>query len=106
KYSVVYVFEFPQELLTTSGALSGSPPGAMNHSNASWIPDTVALPLSLKTLAAIHSAPGATPIGSPSPPPTADPATCVPCPCPSVGTSYPSLEKSAHDDSPSPFRPR
>ena len=57
--SVVYVAVEPQELLTTRGALAGSPPGASIHWKPSWMMLEVVDPESRKIFTAIHSASGA-----------------------------------------------
>jgi len=88
RYSGWLGAEAPHELLTTSGRAAGSPPGASIHWNAAWMPLVEAPPPSLKILAAIQVAPGATPTTSPGGPPTMVPATCVPCPKPSPGVAY------------------
>jgi hypothetical protein len=75
----------PHELLTTSGALAGSPPGASIHWKPSWMMLVLVEPESRKIFTAIHSASGATPTMSPGAPPTIVPVTCVPWPFPSPG---------------------
>jgi hypothetical protein len=85
--SVLYVAVEPQELLTTSGALAGSPPGASIHWKPSWMMLVLVEPESRKILTAIQSASGATPTTSPGGPPTIVPATWVPCPLPSPGAA-------------------
>src|SRR5918992_1432658 len=87
RYSVLYVAVEPHELLTTSGALAGSPPGASIHWKPSWMMLVVVEPESRKILTAIQSASGATPTTSPGGPPTIVPATCVPWPLPSAGVA-------------------
>jgi hypothetical protein len=67
------------ELLTTSGALATLPPGARNHWKMLKKADELLLPSSLHAFAAIHFAPGATPIAvPPAVPPTTVPVVCVP----------------------------
>ena len=81
------VSRLPHELLTTSGAAAGSPPGASIHWKPSWTSDSVPTPLSLRILAAIHSASGATPVISPpGGEPRIVPVTWVPWPLPSPGS--------------------
>ena len=76
------------ELLTICGASAvlGLPSGSSVHCNARWILLVVALPRSLKILAAIHFAPGATPIAvPPCAPPTITLIVHVPWPAASKG---------------------
>ncbi len=76
--SVSLVAADPHELLTTAGAMAGSPPGANIHSNPAWMMLADVVPESRKTFTAIHSASGATPVTSPGGPPRIVPVTWVP----------------------------
>ena len=87
----------PHEAFTTSGAsgASASPLGSSSHWKAWWSLLTVVFPTSSYTLAAIHCAPGATPIAvPPAVPPTSTPMVCVPCPMTSYGVAV--LRKGSH----------
>ena len=78
------------ELFTTCGAsgVAGFASGSMTHCIAWWMAVAVAVPRSLKILAAIQRAPGATPTDDPpADPPTMMPIVAVPWPDRSVGVA-------------------